>query len=332
MNSIKTSPYQPTELQVQNVADNRVRINVFPFEQGYAITFAHPIKRLLLSCCAGYTTTAIKIEGVAHEFDSVRGIVEDVAPFIVNIKNLKFKIKGEQVDRIEVDYEFDGALTLVGKHLDNDLVEIINKDLHLATINKDTTFKFSLVIQKGIGYVPSENIRESTPSGFIPLDAFFTPVRLANYEIENVLVESDPNFERIVFDIETNGQISPVDAFKEAISTMHSQMKVFGADLSSEPVNNSAGIENSPELNVLMSPIEILNLEHRPSNCLQNKGIKYVGELVLMDEAELKSIKNLGKKSYDEIAQKLADIGFAVGTELPATLVNTLNKRLSKQK
>ncbi|MWV61953.1 DNA-directed RNA polymerase subunit alpha [Helicobacter saguini] len=334
MKSIKIRPYIPERLEIDEVSPNHIRLHAYPFEPNFAVTVAHPIRRLLLSCCVGYAPTAIKIDGVAHEFDSVRGVAEDVAPFISNLKNLNFKINDDfkKQDKFELDYEFDGQMELLGKHLSNEIISVIDADSHLASINAEAKLKFSLIIQKGIGYVPSEDIRESVGSDYIPLDAYFTPVKKAVYEIQNVLHESNPNFEKIVFDIETNGQVEPMDAFKEAVGIMHSQMSVFGAELSDVPTSNNRLNDDSPELKTLLSSVEILNLEHRPSNCLQKSNIKYIGELVLMNESELKNIKNLGKRSFDEITQKLAELGYNVGQELPNDLAITLNKRLAKLK
>ncbi len=334
MKNIKIRPYIPEKLEIEEITPNHIRLHAYPFEPGYAITIAHPVRRLLLSSTVGYAPIAIKIDGVKHEFDSVRGVTEDVAPFIVNIKNLKFKVKDEfqGQDKLELEYEFSGPMELIGEHLNSDKVAIIDGDSHLANINNDAKIKFSLVIQKGLGYVPSEAIREEIGGEYIPLDAFFTPVRKAVYSIENVLHESNPNFEKIIFEVETNGQVDPMDAFKEAVGIMHSQMSVFGAELSDIPTSNGRLNDDSPELKVLLSSVEILNLEHRPSNCLQKSNIKYIGELVLMNESDLKNIKNLGKRSFDEIATKLREVGYEIGADLPHELANTLNKRLAKLK
>lgn len=335
MKNIKISPFIPTTLETEFISANHVKIMAHPFEEGFAITIAHPIRRLLMSSSIGFAPIAIKIDNVAHEFDSIRGVVQDVAPVISNIRNLDFKVNDlfKENEKIEIRYDFNGPIELTGKDLNNDFIEIINTEHVVATVNEDASFGFSLIIQRGIGYVSSEELRELVPEGYIPLDAYFTPVRHAVYKIENVLVEGNPSFEKIVFEVGTNGQIEPMQAFKEAISVMHSQMNVFGAELNNIPLkNNDAISDDNPELKILLSSVEILNLEHRPSNCLQKTGIKYIGELVLMSESDLKGIKNLGKKSYDEIANKLQNIGYPVGAELSNELALSLNKKLAKLK
>lgn len=333
MKTIKTSPYIPTDIDIEEIGKNKIRISAYPFESGYAITLAHPIRRLLLSSSVGYASIGLHIEGVSHEFDSVRGISEDVSPFIVNLKNIRFINKNpEDNEQITVDYSFKGPMSLSGADLVNDMVDVVNKDAYLATINEDAVLNFSIIIQRGIGYVPSENIRGSLPDGYIPLDAYFTPVKKAVYEIENILVEDNPSYEKIVFEVETDGQVEPYEAFKEAIVIMHSQMSIFNADITSVPASHKSSIEDTSELKDLMVKIESLNLSARCFNCLDRTGIRFVGELVIMSENDLKNIKNMGKKSYDEIADKLQELGYPVGASLPDELVLSLNKKISKLK
>lgn len=334
MKSIKITPYIPEKLEVEDLGPNHIRLHAFPFEPSYAITIAHPMKRLLIASSVGYAPIGIKIEGARHEFDSMRGVTEDVAPFIANIKSLNFKVNEEMQnqERFELHYEFHGPMELCGEHLNNEFISVMDGDSHLASINNDAKFTFSLLVQKGLGYVTSEDIREEIGNEYIPLDASFTPVKLARYEIVDVLHEGNPNYEKILFEVETNGQIDPLEAFKKAVAIMHSQMSVFNAELNDVPTSNGRLNDDSPELKTLLSSVEILNLEHRPSNCLQKSNIKYIGELVLMSESDLKNIKNLGKRSFDEIAAKLSEVGYAIGADLPHELATTLNKRLAKLK
>ncbi|STP09706.1 DNA-directed RNA polymerase subunit alpha [Helicobacter cinaedi] len=330
MNMIKIEPYIPTDISIEEVSSNRIKISAYPFESGYAITLAHPLRRLLLSSSVGYAPTALKIQGVTHEFDSIRGIVEDVSHFISNLKNIRFLIKDETLDSVQVHYEFKGPMVLSANELANESVDVVNPEAYLATINDNASISFSLIVQKGIGYVPSESIRGKLAEDYIPLDAYFTPVKKAVYEIENVLVEDNPNYEKIIFDIETDGQIEPLTAFKEAISVMHKQMSIFGVDLSATPNGSKSIAEDSGELKTLMIKIDTLNLSARCFNCLDRSGLKYVGELVIMSENELKNIKNMGKKSYDEIAEKLEELGYPVGGEIADDILQLLNRKLAK--
>lgn len=331
MKKIAEAPYLPTEVQIEKLNDRVAKVTAYPFENGYAVTLAHPLRRLLMSSSIGYAPIAVKIEGASHEFDSLRGMLEDVAIFVINLKNIRFKIKGD-ANQVTLEYSFDGSKEIKGSDLNNAEVEIVNPDAHLATINSDCNLTFTVIVQKGIGYFPSEDIRDMVKVGFIPLDAFFSPVKKAVYDIEKMLVEDNPNFEKIVFTIETDGQISPVEAFKEAISVMYSQMSVFNKVFDFADVVNAEVIEEPNEMKILTQKIEDLNLSARSFNSLDRSGIKFLGELVLMDANEVKEIKNLGAKSFDEVAEKLESLGFALESELPEATATILRKKLEQLK
>ncbi len=332
MKRIKTSPFMPSEVEIEKTGENSMRITAYPFETGYAVSLAHPIRRLLLGSTIGYAPIGVKIEGASHEFDSVRGMLEDVAVFIINLKNLRFKIKGDE-KKVEVNYSFTGPIEITGADLSNDQVEVVNPDGFLATLNEDAELNFSLLIHQGIGYVPSEELRDALPEGYIALDAFFTPVRAANYTIENMLVEDNPNYEKIVFNIETDGQIDPVTAFRNTIEVMYRQMSVFNnildIDINTEA---SAPVTENPIVKKLMQGLDSLGLSARSFNSLERAGLKYVGELALMSENELKEIKNLGKKSLEEIKAKLEEAGFPVGTELDQKVKEQLKNKIESTK
>jgi DNA-directed RNA polymerase subunit alpha len=327
MKKIKVAPSLPENVEVNELGENRSEVIAYPFESGYAITLAHPLRRLILGSSVGYAPISIKIEGAAHEFDSVRGMHEDVAVFIINLKNIRFKL-AEGVERLEVSYNFSGPREITAADLVNDDVEIVNPDAFLATLNEDAVLNFTVVIAQGLGYVQSEDLRDEVESDSIALDAFFTPVKKANYDIQNVLVEDNPNYEKIVFDIETDGQVSPVDAFTNALETMYKQLSVFNGvldvDISTTPIKRSS---DDSELKPFMQTVDNLGLSARSFNSLDRAGLKFIGELVLMSENEIKNIKNLGKKSLDEINECLVENGFGSDYELiDVTRVNLVKK------
>lgn len=331
MKKITTSLYMPHEIEIEKIDDNRVKIYTYPFQSGFAVTVAHPLRRLLLGSSAGYAVTALKIEGVKHEFASIRGMLEDVSLFILNLKNIRFKIKDES-NKVEVNYHFTGYKEIKGSDLDNDQVEVVTPDAHLATINEDAELNFSVIIEKGIGYVPSEDLRENLPEDYIGIDAFFTPVRKAVYSIENMLVEDDPTFEKIVFDIVTDGQIPPVQAFKEAIEALNEQISIFSKAIDIDVSVPQDDYANSVEMKKLLQNVEDLGLSARSFNCLDRANIKRVAELSLMSEAELKGLKNLGKKSFEEITSKLESIGFPVGYKFDDEFLSVLKNKLEELK
>jgi DNA-directed RNA polymerase subunit alpha len=279
-----------------------------------------------------YAPISVKIEGATHEFDNIRGMHEDVAVFIINLKNIRFKIKDES-DRVELKYSFSGHKEVTANDLNNDQIEIVSDDLPLATLNEDAELNFTVVISKGIAYVPSEDLREDVAADAIALDAFFTPVRKANYKIDPVLVEDNPNFEKITFDIETDGQIGPVEAFTNALEVMNKQLSVFNGvldvDISTTPVKRSA---DDSELKPFLQTVDSLGLSARSFNSLDRAGMKYLGELVLMSENEIKNIKNLGKKSLDEINECLVENGFGSDYELVDHTRANLVKKIEQLK
>jgi len=332
MRKIKLAPFMPTEVEVNEISNSRAEIVAYPFESGYAITLAHPLRRLILSSSTGYAPISVNIEGASHEFDSIRGMHEDVAVFIINLKNIRFKIK-DDVDRVEVNYSFEGHKDIVASDLNNDMLEVVNPDAHLATLNEDAQINFSLVIAKGIGYVPTEDLRDEVDESSIALDAFFTPVKKANYKIESVLVDDNPNYEKIVFDIETDGQIGSVEAFTNALEVMNKQLSVFNGVLDVDiAVVQSKKTSDDSELKDYLKSIDSLGLSARSFNSLDRADIKYLGELVLMDDNDIKNIKNLGKKSLDEITECLVSQGFGPDFDLPDSLRVTLNKKFEQLK
>lgn len=331
MKKIKTSPLLPKEFVVEQISPNEANIIAYPFETGYAVSIAHPIRRFLLSSSVGFAPIGIKIEGAKHEFDSVRGMLEDISDFIINLKGIRFKLKNGLKEK-EINYTFAGPCEINGSDLEDDDVEVVTPNGFLATLNEDATLNFSVKIHQGIGYTPSEDIRDMLGEGYIALDAYFTPVRRATYAIENILVEDNPNFEKVIINIVTDGQISPVDAFKNSLEVMYAQMAVFNSEVSIKTTN--AVIENSnehPELKRLGARIEELGLSARSFNCLDRSNIKYIGEIVMMSQNDLKEVKNLGKKSFEEILEKINEFGYSVGQELADDLIVAIKKKIEAE-
>ncbi len=327
MKKIKTTPLAPQQFEVEQISENEANIMAYPFETGYAISLAHPLRRFLLSSSVGYAPIAIKIEGAKHEFDSVRGMLEDISDFILNLKEIRFKLNGE-AEEVEINYSFAGPCEVKGGDLSNDEVEVVTPDAYLATLNEDSTLNFTIKIAQGIGYVPSEDTHDELEDGYIALDAYFTPVRSATYKIENVLVEDNPNFERVVLNIRTDGQITPVDAFRNSLEVMYAQLAVFNSEISVKAPTTIERVEESPDLKKLTAHIDSLGLSARSFNCLDRSSITLIGEIALMSVNDLKNVKNLGKKSYDEIVEKVLEFGYEVGADLADDVVTALKKQI----
>jgi len=327
MKKIKTTPLAPREFEVEQISENEANIIAYPFETGYAVSLAHPLRRFLLSSSVGYAPIAIKIEGAKHEFDSVRGMLEDISDFILNLKEIRFKLLNN-VTEAEIKYSFAGPCSIKGSNLSNDKVEVVTPDAYLATLNEDSTLNFTIKIAQGIGYVASEYTNDTLEEGYIALDAYFTPVRSATYKIENVLVEDNPSFEKVVLNIRTDGQITPLDAFRNSLEVMYAQLAVFNSEISVKAPSTIERIEENPDLKKLTMHIDSLGLSARSFNCLDRSSIKLVGEIVLMSINDLKNVKNLGKKSFDEIVEKIQEYGYEVGGDLPDDIISALKKKI----
>jgi len=330
MNKIKTEVLIPSEFSYKK-EDNKAVIEIYPFEAGFGVSVAHPIRRTLISATLGYAPVALKIEGVKHEFDSLKGMLEDVASFIINLKNIRFKIKDPSKNEVTVDYHFVGPKEIRGEDLINDEVDVVTPNEYIATLNDEGELKLSLIIKKGMGFVAVENYRDELPEGFIGLDAYFSPVKKVVYNIENMLVEDDPNFEKVIFEVETDAQIDPIDAFKDAVNTYLNQFAVFSKEFKLE-TKQKEDVELPEEFNILFEPIENLNLRSRSFNALDRAGIKYIGELVLMGKEKIANIKNLGTKSLEEIFEKLEEIGFSLSKPLPLNIKKAVEEKLAKLK
>ena len=329
MNKIKTKLLIPNKIDI-DVDGNKAKVEVYPFEKGYGITLAHPIRRILLASTVGYAPVAIKIEGAAHEFDSIKGVLEDVATFIINLKNVRFRIKDDS-EEVEVNYTFVGPKEIKGEDLITDEVDVVTPNEYIATLNEEGELKLTLLIKKGLGFVAVENYRDELPEGFIGLDAYFSPIKRVVYNIENVLVEDDPNFEKVIFEVETDGQIDPIDAFKDAVNNYLNQFSVFSKEFKLE-TKKVESFELPEEYNILFEPIETLNLRSRSFNALDRAGIKFIGELVLMGKEKIANIKNLGTKSLEEIFEKLEEIGFSINKTLPLDIKKAIEDKLSQLK
>ncbi|HIO71386.1 MAG TPA: DNA-directed RNA polymerase subunit alpha [Campylobacterales bacterium] len=350
MKKIKTAPLVPSQFEVEEIGENAINVKVAPFEVGFAISIAHPLKRFLLSSSVGYAPIAIKVENASHEFDNIPGMLEDISAFILNLKHIRFKLK-DGIEKIEVSYSFKGSKDIYGSDLETDEVEVVTPNSFLASLNEDGELDFTLVIYKGIGYVPSEDIRSSIADiyeGFIPLDAYFTPVRKAHYTIENVLVGDDPNFEKIVFHVETDGQVSPREVFGEVLETFKKQIAIFeniaNSSVSTIVQHSESGEvvitrdrqENEPPLSPeeeeilskLLLGIKEIGLKPRVANTLISAEYLFVGDVVLVDDRELKEIRNFGTGSIADLRMALDKLG--LGEENKELLSDKIMRKFRK--
>lgn len=291
-----------------------------PFERGYGITLGNSLRRVLLSSIEGSAVTSVKFDGVHHEFSTIPGILEDVPEIILNIKSLVLNSHSKIPKTIYISKNSKGEIR--GKDIEADeTIEIINSDLHIATLTKDTKFRLEMEVAKGRGYFPAElSKKPEKVIGAIPIDAVFTPVKKVNFFVENTRVGQKTDYDKLILEIWTNGAINPKDALLYASNILQRHLDIF-VGFGQLPEDE---IEEEPEMTKeeialyekLKLPISELELSVRSSNCLREANIKAIGDLVKHNEEEMLGLKNFGKKSLTEIKELLAGMGLALGMQI----------------
>ena len=288
-----------------------------PFERGYGITIGNSLRRLLISSIEGSAVTSIKIEGVLHEFSSIPGVVEDVPEIVLNIKKLVLRSHTKNPKTIFIKLEKKGEVK--GKDIITDeTIEVINSDLHIATLSKNTKFYLEMEIGRGRGYVSAfKNKKESHSIGIIPVDSIFSPVVKVNFHVENTRVGQTTDYERLILEIWTNKSISPKEALLYAANILEKHLEVFvGYGKLPEEEEAEESEENQELYDKLKLPISELELSVRSANCLEEAKIKTIGDLVKKSEMEMLKYRNFGKKSLSEINNILSPMGLSLGTKV----------------
>ncbi len=290
---------------------------VTPLERGYATTIGNSLRRILLSSLPGAAATSVKIDGVQHEFSTVPGVKEDVTELILNIKKLAVKLHSDSPKTVYIEAKGAGEITAADITPDAD-VEIFNPDLHIATLNEDARLYMEITIAKGRGYISAEKNKQmlQPPVGVIPVDSIFTPVSKVNYTVENTRVGSDTDRETLTVEVTTNGTTKPDEAVSLAAKIMNDLLVLF-VDLSEDAKNTEIVKEKkeSEKEKVLEMTIEDLDLSVRSYNCLKRAGINTVEDLANKSEEEMMKVRNLGRKSLDEVKFKLHALGLALKEE-----------------
>lgn len=311
---------RPTVEALDDEQNNRQRFAVGPLEPGFGHTIGNSLRRTLLSSVPGAAITQVKFDGEAalHEFATIDGVVEDVTDLILNFKDIVLMCHDDEPVAVRLDAS--GPCDLTAGDVDWGVdVECVNPDLQIATLSKGGRLAVDITVQRGRGYLSSENQDNSSTIGVIPIDAIFSPVRRVSLEVEPTRVEQSTNFDRLILDIDTDGAISPRDALASAGDTLRTLVGLV-ADMSDEPlgleINEVAIVEtSSPELDM---PIEDLDLSERPRNCLKRGQVNSVGELLEKSIDDLMAITNFGSKSLDEVIQKLDERGLALKGMTPS--------------
>lgn len=281
-----------------------------PLERGYGITLGNSLRRILLSSLPGAAITSMKVDGVQHEFTTIPGIVEDVVEIILNLKQVRLKIYDNEEKSLRIDVDKEGEVT-AGDIIGDANVEVLNPDLHIATIAQGGKLHMELTADRGRGYNPSvKNKKPNQPIGVIAIDSIYTPVKKVNFYVENTRVGQITDYDKLTIELWTDGSLTPDDALSLAAKVMNEHLALF-IDLSEATKNTEVMIEKeeSKKEKVLETTIEELDLSVRSYNCLKRAGIINVEDLTNKTEEEMMKVRNLGRKSLEEVTNKLRSLG-----------------------
>ena len=285
---------------------------VEPLERGYGTTLGNSLRRVLLSSLPGYAITSVKIDGILHEFSTIPGVKEDVTEIVLNLKSVILKIHGDGPKTMYVDVKGEGELTAGNFTTDSD-VEILNPELHIASLDSDAHVVMELTCDKGRGYVSAERNKAqlNPPIGVIAIDSIYSPVLKVNYTVENTRVGQITDYDKLTLEVWTNGTISAKEAVSLGAKILNEHLSLFG-DLSDEAFETEIMVEKSKngKEKVLEMTIEELDLSVRSFNCLKRAGINTVEDLIGKSEDDMMKVRNLGKKSLDEVVAKLTSLGY----------------------
>lgn len=307
------------ELDEQNYTNIFGRFYVYPLEKGFGVTIGNMFRRVLLSSLHGAAITAIRIDGIQHEFSTIPGVYEDVAEVILNLKQVRLKLLNKKVEKVIIPVQGAGTLTAgdIQKHTSE--FEVLNPDLVLATLNEEANFEMELRIGKGRGYVPAEeNKILDQPIGLIPIDAIYSPVLNVKYLVENTRVGQRTDFEKLILEIETDGSITPDDALTYSGKILKDHIQLFiNFDIEPEEEETSEIDEEMLRIKKLLKmSVDELELSVRSHNCLKAANIKTIGDLVHRDEQEMLRFRNFGRKSLTELNKILEERGLHFGMNI----------------
>ncbi len=322
---------RPTSLEVEkeSLSPTYGKFVAKPLERGFGITMGNSLRRILLSSLQGAAITSVKIQGVEHEFSTIKGVSEDVTDIILNLKEVLIRCHSQGPEKVTIKMEGEGEVKAKDIVV-NENVEILNPDHHLASLGANGKLNVEMTVKMGRGYVPSEeNKEEEHAIGTIPVDAVFSPITKVNYTVSQARVGQKTDFDKLTLEVWTNGSVMPEDAVAFAAKILKEQIQIFiNFDETTEPARiPSHDVEDrKPGVNEnLLRKVDELELSVRSANCLENADIRFIGELVQRSEPEMLKTKNFGRKSLNEIKEILAEMGFQLGMTLDVETLKELN-------
>jgi DNA-directed RNA polymerase subunit alpha len=304
-------------INTETLTDQYAQFSAQPFERGFGTTIGNALRRVLLSSIEGAAITAVKIEGVLHEFSSIPGVVEDATDIILNLKQIPLKLHGEEPKTIYLKGMQPGVYTS-GNIEHDDSIEILDKNIYLGTVSEGGSLQIELRVQNGRGYVSADrNFDEDLGIGYIPIDSVHSPVRKVNYYVEAARLGQVTDYDKLTIEIWTNGSINPQDSLGLAAKLLKDHMQIFiQFEEKPEPTEEPVEIRQDAVIEHLNKSVDELELSVRSYNCLKNANIRTIGELVTKTEAEMLKTKNFGRKSLNEIKEILSTMGLSLGMRL----------------
>ncbi len=307
-------------LDEANYTNSFGRFTLQPLERGYGVTLGNSLRRVLLSSLQGAAITSVKFSGVLHEFTTIEGVVEDVSEIILNLKQVRMKLLSKKPNKIDITFSGAGVWTANDIQKASNEIEILNPDLHIATLNKSAKFDVELRVGKGVGYLPAnENIVPDQTIGVIPIDSIFTPIKSVKYDVENVRIGDKNDFEKLTLEVNTDGSITPDDAVTQAAKILREHVQLFiNFDIDQEEEHNVSQKDSEVDRirKILLTSVDDLELSVRSHNCLKAANIKNLAELVRRDEQEMLKFRNFGRKSLAELMEIVETLGLDFGMDV----------------
>ncbi len=311
--------YEKPEIETVELRQNESygRFVVEPLERGYGTTLGNSLRRVLLSSLPGVAVNSVKIDGVHHELSTIPGVKEDVTEIVLNLKGLSAKLHGDGPKTVYIEAEGEGVVTAGSIKTDSE-VDILDPDMHIATLSAGAKLYMEIVLDRGRGYVSAEKNKQTMQNaiGVIAVDSIYTPVLKVNYKVENTRVGQITDYDKLILEVWTDGTISAKEAISIAAKLLNEHLSLF-IDLAEEVYNETMMVEKDDKSKekLLEMTIEELDLSVRSFNCLKRAGINTVNDLIDKSEEEMMKVRNLGKKSFDEVKEKLNSLGFDLSTE-----------------
>lgn len=303
------------EIERESKTDSYARFIVRPLEKGYGVTLGNSLRRILLSSMMGSAASAVRIEGVSHEFSHMSDVVEDVTDIILNLKSVRFRQFDPNPISVRIEKKGAGSVT-AADIICSDKVQVINPDQHIATLGNNASFKCDIIVSYGRGFISAEEVQNKEP-GWIYLDALYSPVQKVNYQVTAARVGQRTDYDALTLEIWTDGSLRPEEALSLSSKILTEQLNVFKlVGEFKEPQGVEVDSKGMSLNENLFRPVEDLELSVRSANCLKNANIRYIGELVIRSESEMLKTKNFGRKSLNEIKEILGTMGLGLGMKI----------------